>query len=140
MIIKYILINYHSLRNKSYSGITSELKRISDQVIENDYNDLIRTLKYHKVKWKDIDLFLYWSKGLRIVKKISLKSLGIQLGYSVVQELPYNPNTILSKEDLPKLRYYNYTHDLGILDLLTTKMEPDIKLRAYIKEEYNIEC
>ena len=105
-----------------------------------DYDDLIKQIKYQKVPWIDIDLFLYWSKMLRMSKKISLKSLGIQLGYHTVQELPFKPDTILKLEDLPKLRYYNYTHDLGILELLTSNMEEDIKLRGNIVKEYELDC
>ena len=77
---------------------------------------------------------------LRISKKISLKSLAIQLGYDVVQELPYKPNSILTLEDLPKLRTYNTVHDLGITELLTDAMYEEIKLRANIVSEYKLNC
>lgn len=141
MVIKYLLKNYEKYRNLGWANITLDLKYFSDKIIySEDYDDEIKNIKYMKVGWTDIDLFLYWSKMLRISKKISLKSLGIQLGYEVVQELPYKPETVLTKEDLPKLRYYNYTHDLGILDLLTTKMEDDIKLRANIVTDYKLDC
>ena len=77
---------------------------------------------------------------MRISKQLSLKALAIQLGYDVIQELPYKPDMILKVEDLPKLRHYNQQHDLGILELLCNKMDEDIKLRAYIKSEYGLEC
>jgi hypothetical protein len=77
---------------------------------------------------------------LRISKKLSLKSLGIQLGYPVVQELPYKPSSILTLDDIPKLREYNQLHDLGILRLLTENMENDIKLRGNILNNYNLNC
>jgi len=141
MVIKYLLKNYHNYKNWSWINITLDLKAFSDKIIYTDiYDEEIKQLKYLKTKWIDIDLFLYWSKMLRISKKISLKSLGIQLGYHTVQELPYKHDSVLNVEDLPTLRYYNYTHDLGILDLLTEKMEEDIILRANIVKEYNINC
>jgi len=141
MVIKYFIKNYNKYKNWNWSNITLDLKAFSDKIIYSDiYDDEIKQIKYFKTKWIDIDLFLYWSKMLRMSKKISLKSLGIQLGYHTVQELPYQHDFILTIEDLPKLRYYNYTHDLGILDLLTSKMEDDIKLRANIVKEYNINC
>lgn len=140
MIIKYFLTNFHKYNNLDWSNITSDLKYFSDKVIRGDYDDEIKQIKYTRVKWIDIDLFNYWSKMLRISKKISLKSLGIQLGYPVVQELPFKPDTILQRKDLPTLRYYNYTHDLGILEMLCNEMEPEIGLRGYILQEYNLQC
>lgn len=140
MIIKYFLTNFHKYNNLDWSNITSDLKYFSDKVIRGDYDDEIKQIKYTRIKWIDIDLFNYWSKMLRISKKISLKSLGIQLGYPVVQELPFKPDTILQRKDLPTLRYYNYTHDLGILEMLCNEMEDEIKLRANISKQYNINC
>jgi hypothetical protein len=140
-VIKYFLTKYKEYKNWNWANVTSDLKYFSDKIIYDDsYNEEISKIKNIKVKWIDIDLFTYWSKMLRISKKISLKSLAIQLGYDVVQELPYKHDTILTKEDLPKLRYYNYTHDLGILDMLTSEMESEIKLRANIVKEYGIPC
>jgi hypothetical protein len=140
MVIKYLLLNYNNYKNLNYIDITLDLKYFSDKIISDVYDDEIKKIKYNKVKWIDIDLFNYWSKMLRISKKISLKSLGVQLGYPVVQELPYKPNSILKIKDLPTLRYYNYTHDLGILELLLKDMEEEVKLRASIKQQYNLDC
>ncbi len=140
MVIKYLLLNYDKLKNLNWANITSDLKWFSDKIINDDFDDDIKTIKYYKVGWTDVDLFLYWSKMLRISKKISLKSLGVQLGYDVIQELPYKPNTILKVEDLPKLRHYNQVHDLGILELLCKEMEDDIKLRSNISVDYQLDC
>jgi hypothetical protein len=140
MIIKSLIKNYNNYKHLEWSNITSDLKYFSDKIINDSYDEEIKQIKYLKTNWIDIDLFLYWSKMLRMSKKISLKSLGIQLGYHIVQELPFKPDTILKLEDLPKLRYYNYTHDLGILELLTNNMEEDIKLRGNIVKEYNLHC
>ena len=141
MVIKYLLNNYKNYNNWDKYNVLADLKYFSDKIITSDtYNDEIKTIKYFKVNWTDIDLFSYWSKMLRISKKISLKSLAIQLGYSVVQELPYKPDTILKLEDLPKLRTYNTVHDLGITELLTDAMYEEIKLRANIVSEYKLNC
>ena len=141
MVIKYLLNNYKNYKNWDKYNVLADLKYFSDKIITSDtYDDEIKTIKYLKVKWTDIDLFSYWSKMLRISKKISLKSLAIQLGYSVVQELPYKPDTILKLEDLPKLRTYNTVHDLGITELLTDAMYEEIKLRANIVSEYKLNC
>lgn len=141
MMVKYFIINYEKYKHLSFGNVTSDLKYFSDKIIHGDNDDEeLRMIKYTKTQWIDIDLFLYWSQGLRLSKKISLKSLGIQLGYPTVQELPFKPDTILQQKDLPKLRYYNYTHDLGILELLCDEMEDEIKLRVDVLNKYNIQC
>lgn len=74
----------------------------------------------------------------RISKKISLKSLGIQLNYAVVQELPFKHDSYLKLEDLPTIRTYNTVHDLSITELLTTKMLEEIKLRSVISSDFKL--
>jgi len=139
-VLKYLLKNYNRYKNLNYIDITVDLKWFSDKLIHDEFDDLVKEMRYIKTKWISIDLFAYWSKMLRISKKISLKSLGIQLGYHTVQELPYKPDTILTIEDLPKLRYYNYTHDLGILELLCDEMQDQIILRANVVSNYKLQA
>ena len=119
-----------------------DLKDWSDMLIHKDFwwnDEKLKQYKYQK-QWTDVDLFLYWSKMLRLSKKISLKGLGVQLGYPVIQELPFEPNMILNHTQIDELIEYNSVHDLGILELLLDKMEPEVKLRAYIKNEYGLNC
>jgi uncharacterized protein (DUF2132 family) len=77
---------------------------------------------------------------LRISKKISLKGLAIQLGYPTIQELPYEPNSVLKQHEIDELIHYNSVHDLGILELLLIKMEDEVRLRNYVKKEYGLDC
>lgn len=140
-IIFYFLSNFKDLVQLPREEFNLRIKQFSDKVIHQDqYYDEIKQYRYFKKKWTDIDLFLYWSKGLRISKKISLKSLGIQLGYPVVQELPFKPDDLIKKEDILVLREYNLKHDLGILDLLCTNMKEEIKLRESVNKEYKLDC
>jgi len=141
MVIKYYLSNYENYKNLSWDNITADLKWFSDKIINTTvYDEATKKIKYMNTGWIDIDLFLYWSKGIRISKKISLKALGVQLGYPVIQELPYKHDTILKKEDLPILRYYNYTHDLGILEMLTDAQQEQIILRHNVVKDYGLFC
>lgn len=118
-----------------------ELKAFSDSVINRNEE----AYKYYK--WlrcfpslKSIDLFRYWSKMLRLSKKISLKSLGIQLGYHTVQELPYHHTTVLTEDQMEEVKYYNYEHDLNILKLLYEALKDKVDLRFQVEEQYKIKC
>lgn len=102
------------------------------------YNRFNKYISYFQ--FVDIDLYLYWARMLRISKRISLKSLGIQLGYPVVQELPYDPSTILTDAQRLEVKNYNLEHDLGILYLLTKEKEADIIQRNDAQTRYGFPC
>lgn len=145
----------HGQLNMWWAGLSVEdvcarLKRFSDSIInaeEADFGKFDRE-KYFKWKFTNIDLYLYWSKLLRMSKKISLKSLGIQLGYPTVQELPFDPSSVLSNEDIVELKHYNLEHDLGILYFLAQAFEGNskiplgplgtIQLRQRVVKDYGI--
>lgn len=120
MVLAYIKTEFNELKNLTAEQFCFNVKQFSDKVIHTDrYYEELRPYKYiFSRQWTDIDLFLYWSKGLRQSKKISLKGLGIQLGYPVVMELPYNPEEYLTKGQAEEIKVYNLKHDLGILKLL----------------------
>lgn len=119
-----------------------KLKEWSDYIINNDFwwnNHDLKKYKYQK-QWIDIDLYLYWSKMLRLSKKISLKGLAIQMNYPVVQELPFDPSMSLNHVQIDELRHYNSVHDLSITQLLYDNMINEVKLRQYIGNTYDLKC
>lgn len=100
-----VVLSFMIKEYKNYKKIDVFLKAVfnfSNDIInlENNY-ELIRLYKYNNqiLNGINIDLFLYWSKGLRISKKISLKSLGVGLKHHKLQELPYEAGTYLSLEE-----------------------------------------
>ena len=138
--------------NESTLDTCKKLKDFSDFVIFQKDDDRQALSKYTYFKWRftNIDLYLYWAKLLRLSKKISLKALGIQMGYPVVQELPYAPETILSESQIEDVKEYNTKHDLGILELLTLQFEGKghvslgalgtIQLRGQVVKDYKIDA
>lgn len=137
-ILMYIIHN--NLTN--VENYLQKLKEWSDYIINNEFwwNDKeLSKYKYHN-KWTDIDLYLYWSKMLRLSKKLSLKGLAIQLNYPTVQELPFDPSMSLNHTQIDELRHYNSVHDLGITQLLYDSMINEIRLRQYINTAYNLKC
>ena len=140
VVLLYFIKNYKSLlKDCSLSEFFYFIKDVSDSIINEDW-DTIKLYKYAFRDWTSIDLFLYWSKMLRISKQISLKSLGIQLNHEEVQELPF-PITHLfgtNEEEIEQLIHYNIKNDLGILEKLFVKMQGEVELRHYILKEYGI--
>ncbi len=137
-IILYIIHN----KIDNVDNYLQKLKEWSDYIINNDFwwNDSeLKKYKYQN-RWIDIDLYLYWSKMLRLSKKISLKGLAIQMNYPVVQELPFDPSMSLNHAQIDELRHYNSVHDLSITQLLYNNMIEEVKLRQYISNTYNLKC
>lgn len=93
--------------------------------------------KYY-AKYIDVDFFLFWAKSLRLSKKISLKALGIQLGYKVLKELPYL-NVHLNPDQIDEVIQYN-GYDIDIVELLVKKLSEDINLRIWIWKTYGLQC
>lgn len=132
--------------------LTSKLKEFSDKVINSEqFYEELKTYKYGwSKKITQVDLFLFWSKGLRLSKKISLKSLAVQLNWNHIQELPYPHNSHLSKEEIEEVKKYNLNNDLGILNKLTDAFSGVIKvplgnlgtiqLREYVRKKYGFDA
>lgn len=108
-VLNYVRCNSNST--------TQDIKQFSDLVITTENwweNDEIRKYKYYH-KWIDIDLFLYWSRMLRITKKISLKGLAVQLKYPVIQELPIHHTAEVTDDMRETVLIYNSVHDINIM-------------------------
>lgn len=103
--------------------ICKNLKQISDVLINSETYWLIPQYKtLRPTNFKSLDFYRYWTKLIRLSKHISLKAIGIQLGYPVVQELPiYHDTQTITPEEVETLKYYNSVHDLMILIYMDTK-------------------
>jgi hypothetical protein len=145
VILNYMFKNY---QNVTASEFLTNVKAFNDFVIEKDDYDVIKEYKYSKTHFKglNVDLFLYWSQGLRISKKISLKSLGVQLKHEKLQELPYEPSTHLTENQM--LEVFNYCdNDVIITEKVYNKLYDSnspktgsVKLRYDVQNNYGLNC
>lgn len=123
---------------------------VAQEIIVNQDNNLdqkYKKLRYNK-PWKSIDLFLYWSKMLRISKKLSLKYFAVNLDMNV-QEMPiHHSKDNLTVDEMDQVLQYNL-NDCYITKALAQKPVPDmygvltqdkINLRVWVKKEYNLDC
>lgn len=138
IVLGYFYSQYYKLLSLSPEQCCLKIKNLSDQLIDDDNFDTRNMYKYVFKRIINIDLYKYWAKMLRLSKKLSLKSLGIQLNYHTVQELPYNPATYLTYEEGLEVKHYCSVHDIGILELLTDKLRDEINLRKTIVQDYDI--
>lgn len=140
MLIAFYVNRYNYLRQMSALEVCKTLKHFSDMIILSSDSDDVKKHKNWDPNWMDIDLMLYWSMGVRRMKKISLKGLAIQLQHDEIQELPYPHDQELLWDEIDEVRRYNNRNDLGVLRKLFDAKIEEVRLRRFVKYEYDLPC
>jgi hypothetical protein len=143
VILNYIVKEIDKLRKMSVKEICTKLKRLSDLIISDNDNknySLYSRYKWNK-PWIDIDLFMYWSKMLRISKKMSLKMFEVNLKWPKVQELPIHHDAHIELGQIGELLDYNM-NDTSATKALALTLSKDINLRMAAMKKYGFgtEC
>ena len=105
---------------------------VSKELIEYDVR------KYVKPYWIEIDLFLFWSRLIRLSKKLSLKSMANFIRWPWIQELPIAPGSLIKEDQMDELLSYNGNDTLITRELAVTKLKTQIDFRFAVKENFGI--
>ena len=116
---------------------------------EYDYDAYKQYSKYkYNTPWINLDLFMYWSKMLRISKKLSLKYFANNMDMDI-QEMPiHHTRDNLTEDELQQILIYNLL-DCHVTRALAKKSIPDsygvlmkdkINLRLDIGKTYNLDA
>jgi len=114
---------------------TEQMWWATEQMIkyEVDGRELMKKMKIKKIPANHIDLIeVAPLRG-------SLKMYGGRLHSPRMQDLPFKPGTVLSYEQAAITRYYNIKNDITTTALLRRCLEPQIKLRYEMSNEYGID-
>ena len=137
LLLSFLVKNKQKLLYDKNIHIISELKRICDKIINKKRNehwdDEIK--KLFDFKFDCIDTLAM----MNTVDKVGLKQASINLKYQNVQELPYEPNSILNEEEKNVVKEYCF-NDCEISCLLYEKKLPDLELRKDVTKRYKIEA
>lgn len=114
--------------------IKEEVNKSKFNLTEEEWYEAIRPYKYLHT-WIDTDLYLFWSKGLRMTKQLSLKSIACQLNYPVIQELPIPHDALVKLSDIPNIIEYNSVHDIGVTKLLFDYLQEEVALRLDVSKQ-----
>lgn len=115
-LMRYLYAHRIALGSMTPSAAAMRLKQVSDLIISSEVPWSIPILQGLFVDTPpSIDFYRYWTKMLRQSQGISLKGIGIQLGYEVVQDLPVKHNEYITAEQMQIVETYNAIHDVGIL-------------------------
>lgn len=123
--------------------VTAErIYEVAQIVINQDkYYDMYKPYSKHKWNhsWIDIDLFCYWSKGLRQSKKLSLKYFAVNMDMDI-QEMPiHHTRKNLTPEELQQVLDYNML-DCRVTKELAFRLKEQINLRLGIEQQYNLKA
>lgn len=100
-------------------------------------NDPYKKYKWNK-PWKSIDLFLYWSKMLRLSKKLSLKYFESNMDLKI-QEMPiHHSQEEFTESEIQMVLDYNLTDVKATLEL-AKRLKDQINLRIGIKTQYGLD-
>lgn len=128
--------------NQQKQITAEEIFKVSQITINQD-NDYDAFKPYYKYKeWKtikSIDLFMFWSKMLRISKKLSLKFFAVSLDEEVLEMPIHYTKGNLTDEEKDLILFYN-ENDVKITKKLGLKLREEINLRLWIQKEYGLEC
>lgn len=142
ILVMKLIKEYDKYKNSTHDVICTDLRAISDCIIDDGRLESKKKEKIHYHKYKNyqynqpfasVDLFLYWSKMLRLSKKLSLKSLAVWLNHELIQEFDGNMT------DYDELIKYCF-NDVIITEKLADKLLDQIRLRVDIKKEYKVDC
>lgn len=93
----------------------------------------------YKTPWINIDLFLYWSKMLRLSKKLSLKYFAVNLDMKI-QEMPIShTQSEFTEEEIKEVCEYNLNDDY-VTKSLAIKLKEQINLRVAIQKQYKLDA
>ena len=148
IIINYLIKNYNRLSNASTTTINKELKTLNDKMTEDSDTEMKYGFKknfdfYKKYKYGfppiSIDLFLYWSKMLRISKKLSLNTLACNINYPDITEQPIDVDKYLDFDEMDII-FNHGTRNMKITKILANMMVGEINLRLAAHRKYGFNC
>jgi hypothetical protein len=121
------------------SGATnSELKRASDEIIMADLRPYTFYEKYGLELPSYLDHIDLMEVSPGSPQKPSLKMYAGRLHSHTMMDLPFDPDHVLSNEDIELLEEY-HDNDLQVTQDFYFELKPQIELRAQMSEQYGVD-
>ena len=136
IMINYMIVNLNVLRHKSPIEITSELKRISDTIIDfkRVVFDMEPTLKFYKKQYQSWDVL---NSLFETVQRKSLKQFLVMLKWHRIEDLPIVPSAIIKYHEVYLLKDYCINDVLGTKAILDEKAG-EILMKHELSAEFGI--
>ena len=116
---------------------TAKIKKASNKLINKPRGTFAwklleaANIPYCKIK-RHIDLFEV-APGVNV----SLKTYAARMGFKKLQDLPYEPDTILTTKQMDEVKAYCF-NDIEVTEALTYRLEKELELRYFFTKQYNV--
>lgn len=116
---------------------TAKIKKASNKLINKPRGAFAwklleaENIPYCKIK-RHIDLFEV-APGVNV----SLKTYAARMGFKKLQDLPYEPDTILTAKQMDEVKAYCF-NDIEVTEALTYRLEKELELRYFFTKQYNV--
>lgn len=119
---------------KAYGFAQLVINRSEEDEVRKETFQLLRDTHF-----VSIDLFMYWSKMLRLSKKLSLKFFAHNLGMSIVEMPIHHTQAIQTEKELQQVLDYNL-QDVKVTRALAEELKEQINLRIWVQQTYQLSC
>lgn len=112
----------------------STLKEISDRLIADEEKpwNVRREFQIKRNYFDHVDLIEV------AIGSASLKMYGARLHFEELEELPYPPDKVLTRDEANDVKSYNFK-DLRVTARLKEELEGDLEVRAEINKQYQVD-
>jgi hypothetical protein len=147
VLVGYNNINYDDNILKvilNGENITAEkIYQLSSVIISKDKDDddikLIKTLRwYTKTPWISVDLMQLSFTDDSGTGKAGLKELAVRMCHPKIQDLPYDPQKILTNKEKEEVKKY-CVNDVMVTVELWKKLSDEVALRLELNQLYNVD-
>lgn len=142
---EYVTIGFNSkeydipLLRVALTGInTAMLKKASNKLIIKPKGvfawQLLQEAGIAKIDTKGhIDIFKV-APGINT----SLKTYAARMGFKKLQDLPYEPDSVLTEQKMDEVKAYCF-NDIEVTEALTYRLEKELELRYFFSKEYQVD-
>ena len=68
----------------------------------------------------------------------SLKTYAARMGFKKLQDLPYEPDAVLTEKQMDEIKEYCF-NDIEVTEKLTYRLEKELELRYFFSKEYQVD-
>lgn len=145
IMAEYVTVGFNSkeydipLLRVALTGVnTAMIKKASNKLINKSKGVFAwQLLKEAKIPNIEIQAHIDIFKVAPSVNT-SLKTYAARMGFKKLQDLPYEPDTILTEQQMDEVKEYCF-NDIEVTEKLTYRLEKELELRYFFSKEYQVD-
>lgn len=132
-MLHFIYQNYETLRKQKPEKVTAKLYKRSQEIIATEFS----AIRHHWVTVPQLDLYRIYHFDNK-AKRTSLKDIEIALNFPVVQDIPFNYDHTVEKDEIADILKYNL-NDVQATYAFYLKSKDRIVMRDSLSREFDLD-